>query len=208
MSLRPVRRLIEAKPTLEGAGVRLRRAFGFGNTSEFDPFLLLDDFRNDVPEDYLAGFPWHPHRGIETITYVLAGTVERSDTLGNRGAIGAGDIQWMTAGRGIIHQEMPKGDQVGQMHGFQLWANLPASLKMTAPRYQEIKAPEIPELTDDDGTRVRLVCRSEEHTSELQSPMYLVCRLLLEKKNAIRFHPGLQTCHCLDDDTQSARSLT
>ena len=160
MSLRPVRRLIEAKPTLEGAGVRLRRAFGFGNTSEFDPFLLLDDFRNDVPDDYLAGFPWHPHRGIETITYVLAGTVEHADSLGNRGAIGAGDIQWMTAGRGIIHQEMPKGDQVGQMHGFQLWANLPASLKMTAPRYQEIKAPEIPEITDDDGTRVRLVCGS------------------------------------------------
>ena len=160
MSLRPVRRLIEAKPTLEGAGVRLRRAFGFGNTSEFDPFLLLDDFRNDVPDDYLAGFPWHPHRGIETITYVLAGTVEHGDSLGNRGTIGAGDIQWMTAGRGIIHQEMPKGDQVGQMHGFQLWANLPASLKMTAPRYQEIKAPEIPELTDDDGTRVRLVCGS------------------------------------------------
>ena len=158
MSLRPIKRLMEAKPTLEGAGVRLRRAFGFGNTSEFDPFLLLDDFRNDVPEDYLAGFPWHPHRGIETITYVLAGTVEHGDSLGNRGTIGAGDIQWMTAGRGIIHQEMPKGDQLGRMHGFQLWANLPASLKMTAPRYQEIKAPEIPDLTDDDGTRVRLVC--------------------------------------------------
>jgi hypothetical protein len=151
---------IEAKPTLEGAGVRWRRAFGFGNTTEFDPFLLLDDFRNDVPDDYLAGFPWHPHRGIETITYVLAGTVEHADSLGNRGIIGAGDIQWMTAGRGIIHQEMPKGDQVGQMHGFQLWTNLPASLKMTAPRYQEIKAPEIPEITDDDGIRVRLVCGS------------------------------------------------
>jgi redox-sensitive bicupin YhaK (pirin superfamily) len=160
MSLRPIKRLIQAKPTLEGAGVRLRRAFGFGNTSEFDPFLLLDDFRNDIPDDYLAGFPWHPHRGIETITYVLAGTVEHGDSLGNHGAIGAGDIQWMTAGRGIIHQEMPKGDKLGQMHGFQLWANLPASLKMTAPRYQEIKGPEIPELTDDDGTRVRLVCGS------------------------------------------------
>jgi len=160
MSLRPIRRLIQAKPTVEGAGVRLRRAFGFGNTSDFDPFLLLDDFRNDVPEDYLAGFPWHPHRGIETITYVLTGTVEHGDSLGNRGTIGAGDIQWMTAGRGIIHQEMPKGDQVGQMHGFQLWANLPALLKMTAPRYQEIKAPEIPQLTDDDGTRVHLVCGS------------------------------------------------
>jgi len=134
MSLRPIKRLIRAKPTLEGAGVHLRRAFGFGNTSEFDPFLLLDDFRNDRPEDYLAGFPWHPHRGIETITYVLAGSVEHGDSLGHSGAIGAGDVQWMTAGSGIIHQEMPKGDDDGRMHGFQLWANLPASLKMTAPR--------------------------------------------------------------------------
>ena len=140
MSIRAVRKLITAKPTLEGAGVHLRRAFGFGETSDFDPFLLLDDFRNDIPEDYLAGFPWHPHRGIETITYVLAGTVEHGDSMGNRGAIGAGDVQWMTAGSGIIHQEMPKGDPAGRMHGFQLWANLPASLKMTAPRYQEVKA--------------------------------------------------------------------
>jgi len=160
MSLRPIKKLSQSKPTLEGAGVRLRRAFGFGNTSEFDPFLLLDDFRNDIPQDYMAGFPWHPHRGIETITYVLAGTVEHGDSLGNRGTIGPGDIQWMTAGRGIIHQEMPKGDQIGQMHGFQLWANLPASLKMTAPRYQEVKAPEIPEVTDDDGTKARIVCGS------------------------------------------------
>ena len=160
MSIRPVKRLIKSKPTLEGAGVHLRRAFGFGNTSDFDPFLLLDDFRNDVPEDYLAGFPWHPHRGIETITYVLAGTVEHGDSMGNRGAIAAGDVQWMTAGSGIIHQEMPKGDQAGRMHGFQLWANLPASLKMTAPRYQEVKAPDIPEITDDDGTQVRIVCGS------------------------------------------------
>ena len=160
MSLRPIKKLSQSKPTLEGAGVRLRRAFGFGNTSEFDPFLLLDDFRNDIPQDYLAGFPWHPHRGIETITYVLAGTVEHGDSLGNRGTIGPGDIQWMTAGRGIIHQEMPKGDQIGQMHGFQLWANIPASLKMTAPRYQEVKSPEIPEVTDDDGTKARIVCGS------------------------------------------------
>jgi hypothetical protein len=138
----------------------LRRAFGFGNTSEFDPFLLLDDFRSDIPEDYLAGFPWHPHRGIETITYVLAGTVEHGDSMGNSGAIGAGDVQWMTAGRGIIHQEMPKGDQAGRMHGFQLWANLPSSLKMTAPRYQEVKTNDIPMITDDDGTRVRVVCGS------------------------------------------------
>src|SRR5580704_5639220 len=158
MSIRPVKRLIESKPTTEGAGVHLRRAFGFGNTSEFDPFLLLDDFRNDIPQDYVAGFPWHPHRGIETITYVLAGTVEHGDSLGNSGAISAGDIQWMTAGRGIIHQEMPKGDALGRMHGFQLWANLPSSLKMTAPRYQEVKAPEIPQVTDDDGTRARVVC--------------------------------------------------
>jgi len=138
----------------------LRRAFGFGNTSEFDPFLLLDDFRNDVPDDYLAGFPWHPHRGIETITYVLAGTVEHGDSLGNRGAIASGDVQWMTAGSGIIHQEMPKGDEVGRMHGFQLWANLPSSLKMTNPRYQEVKSRDIPEVTDDDGTNVRVVCGS------------------------------------------------
>jgi redox-sensitive bicupin YhaK (pirin superfamily) len=158
MSIRPVSRLIKAKPTLEGAGVHLRRAFGFGNTTDFDPFLLLDDFRNDIPEDYLAGFPWHPHRGIETITYVLAGEVEHGDSMGNRGAITAGDVQWMTAGRGIIHQEMPKGDPQGRMHGFQLWANLPAALKMTAPRYQEIKALEIPQITDDDGTHVRLIC--------------------------------------------------
>jgi len=136
MSVRPVKRLVKAKPTLEGAGVHLRRAFGFGDPGEFDPFLLLDDFRNERPEDYLAGFPWHPHRGIETITYVLAGTVEHGDSIGNRGAIQAGDIQWMTAGSGIIHQEMPKGDAGGRMHGFQLWANLPSALKMTAPRYQ------------------------------------------------------------------------
>jgi redox-sensitive bicupin YhaK (pirin superfamily) len=158
MATRPVKRLVKAKPTLEGAGVHLRRAFGFGNTTDFDPFLLLDDFRNDVPEDYLAGFPWHPHRGIETITYVLAGTVEHGDSMGNRGTIGAGDVQWMTAGSGIIHQEMPKGDVEGRMHGFQLWANLPASLKMTPPRYQEVKAADIPQITDDDATRVRIVC--------------------------------------------------
>jgi len=160
MSIRPVKQVIKSKPTREGAGVHLRRAFGFGKTSEFDPFLLLDDFRNDVPADYLAGFPWHPHRGIETVTYVLAGTVEHGDSMGNRGTIGAGDVQWMTAGSGIIHQEMPKGDPVGRMHGFQLWANLPASQKMTDPRYQEVKSGDIPEITDDDGTEVRVVCGS------------------------------------------------
>jgi len=121
---------------------------------------LLDDFRNEHPEDYLAGFPWHPHRGIETITYVLAGTVDHGDSLGNRGSLGAGDVQWMTAGSGILHQEMPKGDPHGRMHGFQLWANLPASLKMTDPRYQDVQAKDIPEVTDDDGTRVRVICGS------------------------------------------------
>ncbi|MBI4166662.1 MAG: pirin family protein [Acidobacteria bacterium] len=158
MSLRPVKRLVKSKPTLEGAGVHLRRAFGFGNTKEYDPFLLLDDFRNEKPEDYLAGFPWHPHRGIETITYVLAGTVDHGDSMGNQGTIGVGDVQWMTAGSGIIHQEMPKGDARGRMHGFQLWANLPSSLKMTAPRYQGVQAAEIPVVKDDDGTEVRIVC--------------------------------------------------
>ena len=158
MSIRPVRRIIEARPALEGAGVRLHRGFGFGETAEFDPFLLFDDFRNDNPRDFLAGFPWHPHRGIETITYVLAGTVEHGDSLGNRGRLGAGDVQWMTAGRGIMHQEMPQGDPQGRMHGFQLWANLPRSMKMTAPRYQDIGARDIPEITDDDGTKVRVVC--------------------------------------------------
>jgi len=158
MSIRPVKRVVQSKPTLEGAGVHLRRAFGFGSTSEFDPFLLLDDFRNDNPDDYLAGFPWHPHRGIETITYVLAGTVDHGDSLGNRGSLGAGDVQWMTAGSGILHQEMPKGDPKGRMHGFQLWANLPSSLKMTTPRYQDVVAGDIPEVTDDDGTRVRVIC--------------------------------------------------
>ncbi len=158
MSLRPVRQIIQPKPTIEGAGVKLQRAFGFGKTKDFDPFLLLDDFRNDNPSDYVAGFPWHPHRGIETITYVLAGSVEHGDSLGNKGKMTAGDVQWMTAGSGILHQEMPQGDASGRMHGFQLWANLPASLKMTAPRYQDIAAKDVPEVTDDDGTTVRVVC--------------------------------------------------
>ncbi|HXE13088.1 MAG TPA: pirin family protein [Bryobacteraceae bacterium] len=157
MSLRPIKQIIQTKSTIEGAGVKLQRAFGFGKTKEFDPFLLLDDFRNDNPDDYRAGFPWHPHRGIETITYVLAGSVEHGDSLGNQGKMGAGDVQWMTAGSGILHQEMPKGDERGRMHGFQLWANLPSSLKMTAPRYQDIPSGEIPEVTDDDGTKTRII---------------------------------------------------
>ncbi|WP_349358592.1 pirin family protein [Stappia sp.] len=158
MSVRPVAHTSAARPTLEGAGVKLHRAFGFGDPSAFDPFLMFDDFRNDRPQDYEAGFPWHPHRGIETITYVLSGTVDHGDSLGNRGTLGAGDIQWMTAGSGIMHQEMPKGDAQGRMHGFQLWANLPSSLKMTSPRYQDVPSAEIPEIVDDDGTVVRVIC--------------------------------------------------
>jgi hypothetical protein len=158
MSIRPVKRITQSKPSMDGAGVKLRRAFGFGETAETDPFLLFDDFRGEHPDDYRAGFPWHPHRGIETITYVLAGAVDHGDSLGNQGTLGAGDVQWMTAGSGIMHQEMPKGDAQGRMHGFQLWANLPSALKMTAPRYQDVPAAEIPEMVDDDGTRVRVVC--------------------------------------------------
>ncbi len=160
MSIRPVKSISKSVPTMEGAGVHLNRAFGFGKTADFDPFLLLDDFRNEHPEDYIPGFPWHPHRGIETITYVLAGTVAHGDSMGNHGEISAGDVQWMTAGSGIIHQEMPKGDSNGRMHGFQLWANLPAAHKMTEPRYQEVKAADIPIVTDDDGTTARIVCGS------------------------------------------------
>jgi len=178
MSLRPVKRVLRPKDTLEGAGVRLKRAFGFGNTEEFDPFLLFDDFRNERPEDFLKGFPWHPHRGIETITYVLAGSVDHGDSLGNKGSLGAGDVQWMTAGSGIMHQEMPKGDPSGRMHGFQLWANLPSSLKMTAPRYQDVTSDAIPEAVDDDGTRVRVVCgefwgRTGPVDGVAASPQYL-----------------------------------
>ncbi|UYV38634.1 pirin family protein [Rhodobacteraceae bacterium D3-12] len=157
MSIRPTIETRKAVAAIEGAGVHLHRAFGFQGPSELDPFLLFDDFRNEDPSDYAPGFPWHPHRGIETITYVLSGEVEHQDSLGNTGALGAGDVQWMTAGSGIMHQEMPKGNAAGQMHGFQLWANLPGDLKMTAPRYQDVTSGEIPEIIEDDGTRVRVV---------------------------------------------------
>ncbi|WP_425044001.1 pirin family protein [Primorskyibacter sp. S87] len=157
MSLRPVLETRAATPAIEGAGVHLHRAFGFQDPSELDPFLLFDDFRNDRPEDFLKGFPWHPHRGIETITYVLSGTVEHGDSLGNSGTLGAGDVQWMTAGSGILHQEMPHGNASGQMHGFQLWGNLPSAQKMTAPRYQDVRGTDIPEVIDDDGTRVKVI---------------------------------------------------
>lgn len=145
---------------MEGAGVELYRAFGFTDPTELDPFLLFDDFRNDNPLSFEKGFPWHPHRGIETITYVLEGNVDHADSLGNSGSLGAGDIQWMTSGSGILHQEMPKGNSKGQMHGFQLWANLPSELKMTNPRYQDVNSSEIPEIFEDDGTRVKVIVGS------------------------------------------------
>lgn len=157
MTFRPVTSTSQAKPTMEGAGVHLHRVFGFGDPKQSDPFLLLDDFRNDDPHLYKAGFPWHPHRGIETITYVLEGVVEHSDSLGNKGLLGPGSVQWMTAGSGILHQEMPRGNAKGQMHGFQLWANLPRALKMTAPRYQDVAKGDIHRVVEDDGTAVRII---------------------------------------------------
>lgn len=157
MSIRPIKAQSQAQPTMEGAGVHLHRVFGFGDTSQTDPFLMMDDFRNDDPAHYSAGFPWHPHRGIETITYVLSGSVEHTDSLGNSGLLEPGSVQWMTAGSGILHQEMPKGDELGRMHGFQLWANLPASMKMTSPRYQDIAGDGITELQEDDGSVIRVV---------------------------------------------------
>lgn len=158
MSIRAIREVEPARPAVEGAGVHLRRAFGFGADEDLDPFLLFDDFRGDRPADWKAGFPWHPHRGIETVTYVLAGEVEHSDSLGNRGVMGPGDLQWMTAGRGIIHQEMPRGDVSGRMHGFQLWANLPSSRKLCTPRYQDISAPDIPLAGDGHNLDIRVLC--------------------------------------------------
>lgn len=149
--------MLKRQPTTEGAGVHLNRVFGFSESPRFDPFLMLDDFRSDIPEHYLKGFPWHPHRGIETITYILKGDVEHGDSLGNSGVISSGDVQWMTAGSGIIHQEMPKGDANGSMHGFQLWANLPASQKMMAPRYRGITADMIPEVEVESGVRIKII---------------------------------------------------
>ena len=155
---RKIHKIMMSKPTLEGAGVHLHRAFGFSDTHTFDPFLLLDDFRNDNPADYAPGFPWHPHRGIETITYVLRGKVDHGDSMGNHGVITSGDVQWMTAGSGILHQEMPEGDPDGRMYGFQLWANLPRTHKMMVPRYQDIKSAQIPLVTLAGGVTVRLIC--------------------------------------------------
>ena len=156
--IRMIRKVWKSKPTIEGAGVHLKRVFGFSQVPMFDPFLLLDDFRSDNPEHYIKGFPWHPHRGIETITYVLQGDVEHGDSMGNKGIISSGDMQWMTAGNGIIHQEMPQGDPDGLMLGFQLWANLPKSRKMMEPRYRDVKSRQIPEVVLDTGTKIKIIC--------------------------------------------------
>jgi len=156
--IRKIKKILKSKPTIEGAGVHLKRAFGYYQVPLLDPFLMLDDFHSDKPADYIKGFPWHPHRGIETITYMLNGEVEHGDSMGNKGVIHAGDVQWMTAGSGIIHQEMPKGRKDGLMWGFQLWANLPASRKMMEPRYREVKKEMIPEVTDDKGTKIKIIC--------------------------------------------------
>jgi quercetin 2,3-dioxygenase len=155
---RMIKRVLRSKHTLEGAGVHLQRVFGFSQVPMFDPFLLLDDFRSDVPEHYTKGFPWHPHRGMETITYVLRGDVEHGDSMGNEGIISTGDVQWMTAGNGIIHQEMPKGDSNGRMYGFQLWANLPKSHKMMDPRYRDVRSEQIPEVLMDNGIKIKVIC--------------------------------------------------
>lgn len=155
---RKIQKVWESRPVIEGAGVHLNRAFGYNHVPQLDPFLLLDDFRSDNPEHYLKGFPWHPHRGIETITYVLGGEVEHGDSLGNSGRISSGDVQWMTAGSGIVHQEMPKGDEKKVMAGFQLWANLPASHKMMEPRYRDVKAHQIPEISLESGAIVKVIC--------------------------------------------------
>jgi len=157
MKTREIAKVRKSIPTLEGAGVHLKRAFGYSQVPEYDPFLLLDDFRSDIPDHYRLGFPWHPHRGIETITYAIRGTIEHGDSMGNKGVISSGDVQWMTAGSGIIHQEMPKGDRKGSMGGFQLWANLPKTHKMMDPRYRDVKSATIPEVVEDNGTKIRII---------------------------------------------------
>jgi redox-sensitive bicupin YhaK (pirin superfamily) len=163
-----IRKVIKSKPTVEGAGVHLKRVFGFSEVPMFDPFLLMDDFRSDIPAHFIKGFPWHPHRGIETITYVLSGDVEHGDSMGNQGVISSGDVQWMTAGSGIVHQEMPQGDATGRMYGFQLWANLPGSQKMMDPRYQDVKSAQIPEVVTEDGTAIRIICGE---VNDVQGPV-------------------------------------
>ncbi len=192
---REIKTLLRRQPVTEGAGVRLHRVFGFAESPRLDPFLLLDDFRSDRRQDYSNGFPWHPHRGIETITYVLKGDVAHGDSLGNEGVISSGDVQWMTAGSGIIHQEMPQGDADAAMHGFQLWANLPARQKMMAPRYRGISAGDIPEVLFEDGIAVKVIAGTVAGTTGpvadiVTDPLYLDCRL----------PPNVQFEHATDFD--------
>ena len=193
--IRKIKRVLKGQPTMEGAGVHLKRAFGFSEAPTLDPFLLLDDFHSDNPEHYIKGFPWHPHRGIETITYVLHGDIEHGDSMGNRGVIRSGDVQWMTAGSGIVHQEMPQGSDSGLMWGFQLWANLPASHKMMAPRYRDIKAADIPQVTLDNGARIKIICGS---ISTVTGP---VQDIVIEPQYLdITVPPGMTFYHPIDPD--------
>jgi redox-sensitive bicupin YhaK (pirin superfamily) len=201
---RKILKTSNSKPTIEGAGVHLHRAFGFGDTKSFDPFLLLDDFRNDNPVQYAPGFPWHPHRGIETITYMLRGKVKHGDSMGNHGAITAGDVQWMTAGSGILHQEMPEGDQDGRMYGFQLWANLPRSNKMMDPRYQDIKSDQIPVLTREGGVTVRIICGEVDGVrgpveNVVIDPQYLDISVPAKMRFTFPTAPGYTVCAYLID---------
>jgi redox-sensitive bicupin YhaK (pirin superfamily) len=194
VNTRTVKLVLEPKPVIEGAGVHLNRIFGFSEVPKLDPFLLLDDFRSDKPEDYVKGFPWHPHRGIETITYILNGDVEHGDSLGNKGTISSGDVQWMTAGSGIVHQEMPKGDGRGAMHGFQLWANLPASQKMIPPRYRDIKAAHIPEVALPNGVRIKVIAGTVgDHHGPMDDividPEYLDCSMPAGQTYTHTTHP-------------------
>ena len=201
---RKISKIIKSKPTIEGAGVHLRRAFGFNELPELDPFLLLDDFRSDNPRHYLAGFPWHPHRGIETITYVLEGRVEHGDSMGNKGVIDGGDVQWMTAGSGIIHQEMPKGDETGRMGGFQLWANLPASHKMMDPRYREVKSSQIPQIIAGNGVSIRAICGAINGTKGpvtdiVTDPEYLDISIAAKTEFSHPTRPGHTVfAYCID----------
>jgi quercetin 2,3-dioxygenase len=191
---RKIRMVLKSKPVIEGAGVHLNRAFGFAEVPQFDPFLMLDDFRSDNPEHFFKGFPWHPHRGIETITYVLKGDVEHGDSMGNKGVISSGDVQWMTAGSGIIHQERPKGDGRGAMYGFQLWANLPASQKMMVPRYRGITAGQIPEVELEGGVRIKIIAGTVAGVTGpvkdiVIQPQYLDCTVPKEESYSHSTNP-------------------
>jgi redox-sensitive bicupin YhaK (pirin superfamily) len=199
MTIRQIQSITTSRPTLEGAGVHLRRAFGFGNTADYDPFLLLDDFRGDDPAMFKAGFPWHPHRGIETITYMLEGTVEHQDSLGNKGIIGPGDVQWMTAGSGIIHQEMPLPGKDGRMGGFQLWANLPANQKMMEPRYRDVRANEIPEVALPGGGCARVIAGVAEGVKGPVGELVILPEYL-----DIRLPAGARFQHTIPEDHHSA----